>query len=205
MNLRRTRWLIAALAFTAASALTLMITVYRKEPDPTEQIESHAAAPRRAIQARWSAHVVGVNDGDTIRVLKADKTLVRIRFLGIDAPEKTQAFGEKCRKQLDAQVAGITVEIEDFGLDRYGRTLGKVWKDNRDVGLKMVEIGCAWHYRHFARNQPAQDRIKYSRAEQLAQINAQGLWTDAHPIAPWSYRKQKRGVAQAATETAAER
>ena len=40
--------------------------------------------------------VVAVTDGDTIKVLTADKTQIKIRLYGIDAPEKKQAYGTFC-------------------------------------------------------------------------------------------------------------
>jgi endonuclease YncB( thermonuclease family) len=42
--------------------------------------------------------VVGVSDGDTIAVLDDSKTEHKIRFAGIDAPEKGQAFGEQSKQ-----------------------------------------------------------------------------------------------------------
>ena len=44
--------------------------------------------------------VVSVTDGDTIKVLTKNKTLYKIRLNGIDAPEKSQAFGKKSKANL---------------------------------------------------------------------------------------------------------
>ena len=41
-----------------------------------------AAQPAADFQAR----VVGVSDGDTLTVLKADRTQVKLRLHGVDAP-----------------------------------------------------------------------------------------------------------------------
>jgi endonuclease YncB( thermonuclease family) len=49
--------------------------------------------------------VVGVSDGDTITVLDDAKTQHKVRFAGIDAPEKGQAFGERSKqKPIGARV-----------------------------------------------------------------------------------------------------
>ena len=45
----------------------------------------------------WEGRVVGVSDGDTITVLDDAKTQQKIRFAGIDAPEKRQPFGERSK------------------------------------------------------------------------------------------------------------
>jgi endonuclease YncB( thermonuclease family) len=47
--------------------------------------------------------VVGVSDGDTITVLDDSKTQHKIRFAGIDAPEKGQAFGERSKQSLSTR------------------------------------------------------------------------------------------------------
>jgi endonuclease YncB( thermonuclease family) len=62
--------------------------------------------------------VVGVSDGDTITVLDDAKVQHKIRFAGIDAPEKGQPFGERSKQNLSAlvfQKAGCHKK------DRYGR------------------------------------------------------------------------------------
>jgi endonuclease YncB( thermonuclease family) len=66
--------------------------------------------------------VVGIADGDTITVLDADKVQHKIRLQGIDAPEKTQAFGRKGKELLTEKIAGREVMIEWKEKDRYGRT-----------------------------------------------------------------------------------
>ena len=44
--------------------------------------------------------VVGVIDGDTVDVLDDRKIVHRIRLAGIDAPEKTQPFGQSAKEHL---------------------------------------------------------------------------------------------------------
>jgi endonuclease YncB( thermonuclease family) len=61
-----------------------------------------------AQNAAFTARVIGISDGDTIKVLE-DGVSKRIRFWGIDCPESTQAFGTKA-KQFTAELAfGKTV------------------------------------------------------------------------------------------------
>ena len=43
--------------------------------------------------------VVGVTDGDTLKVLVADQKLLRVRLAFCDAPEKRQAFGTRANRQ----------------------------------------------------------------------------------------------------------
>ena len=51
--------------------------------------------------------VVGVSDGDTIKVLVAQKELVRVRVAWIDAPEMGQAFGMRAKQAMSEAAANI--------------------------------------------------------------------------------------------------
>ena len=57
--------------------------------------------PAQAAES-WvvKGRVVGVSGGDTIPVLDLDKRQHRIRFNGIDAPEKGQASGFRSKENL---------------------------------------------------------------------------------------------------------
>jgi endonuclease YncB( thermonuclease family) len=52
-----------------------------------------------ALSASWTVEgrVVGISDGDTITVLDDAKTQHKIRFAGIDAPEKGQPYDEQSK------------------------------------------------------------------------------------------------------------
>ena len=91
--------------------------------------------------------VVRVIDGDTIVVLDADKVQHKIRLQGIDAPERHQAFGMKSKAYLSDLVAGKSVVVDYSKYDRYGRVLGKVIVNGKDVNLEQIEAGMAWHYK----------------------------------------------------------
>jgi len=54
--------------------------------------------------AAFEAKIVGVADGDTLTILRDDKTTSRIRLHGIDTPEKGKPFGE-CAKQFTSDLA----------------------------------------------------------------------------------------------------
>ncbi|EQA8868624.1 thermonuclease family protein [Citrobacter braakii] len=59
-----------------------------------------------SVQASLTGRVVRVIDGDTVVVLAAPATEVRIRLSGIDAPEKGQPFGQRARQYFSSRVAG---------------------------------------------------------------------------------------------------
>ena len=150
-----------------------------------------------------AGRVVRVADGDTITVLVSggtrpvasepvgsrvprDRTSESIRLHGIDAPEIKQAFGNASRKFLSGLVANREVRVTYSKRDRYGRIVGIVYLDGRDVNLEMLKVGLAWHYKKYD-STPA-----YAQAEADARAAKRGLWQDKSPIEPESFRKTKR-------------
>lgn len=150
-----------------------------------------AIAPAHAdtLQGR----VVGVADGDTVTVLDSSNTQWKIRLMGIDAPEKKQAFGSKSKESLSALVFNKAVSVKDSKRDKYGRTVGKILADGVDANLEQVKAGMAWHYKKYQSEQTADDRSIYARAEEDARAGKLGLWLDAEPTPPWDWRKQQKG------------
>ena len=136
--------------------------------------------------------VVRVADGDTITVLDSRNQQHRIRFLGIDAPERSQAYGKYCRKNLAEKIAGETVEVDYQKRDRYGRITGTVYFDGRDINLEQLQDGCAWFYRYYARELNKDKREAYDEAEAQAREAGIGLWRDPNPINPYEYRRSKK-------------
>lgn len=134
--------------------------------------------------AGWSLHgrVVAVLDGDTVTLLDAQRTQHRIRLAQIDAPEKSQAFGERSKKSLSELTYNREVEAECFELDRYGRSVCRLRVDGRDINLEQVLRGMAWAYRQYVRE------TVYFRAEDVARREQRGLWLDPNPVPPWEYR-----------------
>jgi endonuclease YncB( thermonuclease family) len=49
----------------------------------------------------------------------------------------------------------------------------------------------AWHFKRFEREQSEADRTAYAAAEAEAKAAKRGLWTDAHPLAPWEWRAKR--------------
>ena len=78
-----------------------------------------AVTPAQAEEIRGK--VISIADGDTITVLDAQKEKHKIRLHGIDAPEKSQAFGSKSKAALSEKIGEKNVVVEWKGRDRYGR------------------------------------------------------------------------------------
>ncbi len=136
--------------------------------------------------ADFSGEVVGVIDGDTIDV-KHNGRSERIRLHGIDAPEKSQAFGRRSKRAASDLAYGEDVTVIEHGRDRYGRTLGEViLPDDRSLNQEMVRNGHAWRYRKYSNDR------ELDRLERSARQSNRGLWQDDDATPPWEYRKAKR-------------
>lgn len=153
--------------------------------------------------AEISGEVISVADGDTIRVLDADRRQHKIRLAWIDAPERHMAFGSAARKALSARVWRQQVSVEVIDTDRYGRHVGLVRLGDQDVNLLQLSEGWAWHYQFYARkSQSAQQYQRYAEAEKNARFQRIGLWRDSDAIAPWQWRRNQRN-SNAGDESAA--
>lgn len=126
--------------------------------------------------------VVGVSDGDTITVVDAQDRVIKCRLYGIDAPEKRQAFGARSKESLSELTYQRSADIEVTGLDRYGRSICKVFVNGVDVNREQLARGFAWMYRRYTVD------ASYAAAELAARSAARGLWRDASPVAPWEFR-----------------
>jgi endonuclease YncB( thermonuclease family) len=134
----------------------------------------------------FQAKVIAVADGDTIDVLHGLRA-ERIRLHGVDAPERSQAFGSRARQFTAGLVFGAIVTVRGKGRDSYGRVLAEiVLRDGRILNRELVADGFAWHYKRYS-----SDR-ELARLEQVAGAQKRGLWADAHPIAPSEFRARQR-------------
>ncbi|HYG80455.1 MAG TPA: thermonuclease family protein [Pyrinomonadaceae bacterium] len=147
-----------------------------------------AAQQANSVQLVIEGKVVRVSDGDTITVLDADNKQHRIRFQGIDAPESKQAYGQAAKENLSKMVFGKQVTVVWDKVDKYRRTVGKVLLDGRDINIEQVRAGFAWHYKKYADEQPAEDRVTYAKAEEEARAARRGLWQDPNPTPPGEWR-----------------
>ncbi len=133
--------------------------------------------------------VTKVTDGDTIWVLPAtcDAAVrcqpVKVRMLGIDAPESCQAWGAQATRALRERLLDQSVRVSYSRSDVYGRALGRVSLDAEDVGAWMVSQGHAWSYRE--RRYPG----PYAQEQAQAAQSHRGLFGDSQVIEPRVFRK----------------
>lgn len=155
----------------------------------------HAVAGADELQGR----VIKVADGDTVTVLDDHHQSHVIRLGGIDAPEKSQPYGQKSKAHLPQAVFGQTVTVTFDKRDRYGRIVGQVRVRGEDANLRQLQAGWAWHYKQYQREQTPEDLSAYDAAERSARENRLGLWQGqgpASPEPPWAYRARLKSEHQ---------
>jgi len=148
---------------------------------------SHLAVDAREVPGR----LLRVIDGDTLEIQTAQEGYLRVRLAGIDAPEKSQAFGRVAGAKLRVLTMDKPLRVQVLKTDRYGRSISHVYAGQEDVGLTMVKDGYAWHFKRFECDQTRADRARYADAEQAARRSRRGLWEQPDPTPPWKFRKPR--------------
>jgi endonuclease YncB( thermonuclease family) len=145
------------------------------------------AFPFFAHAADFRGKVVGVIDGDTIKVRREGKE-VKILLAGIDCPEKKQPFGEKAKKFTFGLTYGQLVMVKEKTPHSNGSIVADIiLPEGINLNQQLVWAGLAWWYRRKAPN----DSV-LSEMETKAQKAKRGLWADKSPIPPWEWRRGNR-------------
>ena len=127
-----------------------------------------------------------VTDGDTIRI--GDE---RIRFSGIDAPEKKQTCiyqeiefkcGEFSKNLLIEKISNQEVSCIRESTDQYGRTLAECFVGKESLSSYLVREGYAFAYRRYS--------DKFILDEEYAQSKGNGMWSMDFMF-PWDFRKSQ--------------
>lgn len=135
---------------------------------------------------------IWVCDGDTVYVRINPFRKIKVRIAGEDAPESDQDYGEESREFLNRLLYRKKVSVQIVDRDRYGRYVGIVTSDNRDVTLEILKAGLAWCYYAYLKNLPPHLASAYKKAAYNAKMNRRGLWKASKPVAPWDWRKAQR-------------
>jgi endonuclease YncB( thermonuclease family) len=139
--------------------------------------------PVRPPDAVGPLRVRSVADGDTLRVEQGGRS-VRVRLLGIDAPElnlpegPAACFGEeaarRARELLDGGRVWLEYDPSQGRTDRFGRELAYVWLDERTlVNQVLVREGAAHEYTY---DGPYRYQDAFRQAQRDATGQGAGLW-----------------------------
>ena len=152
--------------------------------------------------ASINGKVIEINDGDEFTISNLNRP-VRIKLIGMDAPEKDQAFGAAAKQHLFDLIYDKYVSVEYAGIGQHSSLIGRVLLNDMDVSAQMIRDGAAWFDVNARGLLSETQRQVYSQSEQAARNEKRGLWQADDPIAPWDFVKgvalNKNPVASLAT------
>lgn len=140
--------------------------------------------PLHIVQAGQilSGKVIGIIDGETVKIQTSSNIEFRVRLAEIDVPERYQAFGDKAQAALADKTIGKVITLRVISQDQYGGLFALVYIGNRWINREMVAEGWAWNGEYSRITELAQ-------AEREARAKKRGLWADDNPMPPWEYRR----------------
>lgn len=160
-----------------AGVLVTLLCTLLAQPSPG------TAAPRLL-----EGQVVGVIDGDTIRVRIGERT-ENVRYIGVNAPEThhptrgEEPGGREATEVNRSLVQGqqVRLELDVQERDRYGRFLAYVYLGNTMVNAELVRRG-------YAQIMTIPPNVRYQdmflKLQREAREQKRGLWAEPRPPAP---------------------
>ena len=109
----------------------------------TANADDNGSPEGQATPAGESAQVVNVIDGDTIDVAAEGETY-RVRYIGVDTPERDEPYYEEATKanrdMVSRQTIALVKDVSDT--DQYGRLLRYVYlEDGTFVNAELIRQG----------------------------------------------------------------
>jgi endonuclease YncB( thermonuclease family) len=155
-------------------------------------------ASQQIKAASLTGKVIEVNDGDELTVFNLNRP-VRIKLIGMDAPEMDQAFGAIAKQHLADLVFDKVVVVEYLGLGHRTSLIGRVLLNNSDINAQMIRDGAAWFDpRYKSQLSETQNEIYY-QSELAARNEKRGLWQPGDAVAPWEFAKAKESQKKASS------
>lgn len=136
--------------------------------------------------AQIKAKVISISDGDTVTVLLEGNIQKKLRFAEVDCPESGQPFGKNAKQFTSDQIFGKWIVFYETDIDRYGRTIAKVYYDSgKYISEQLIRVGLGWWYYQYSDNKALGKLQDSAKAAQI------GLWQDKNAISPYEWRKLK--------------
>ncbi len=132
--------------------------------------------------AQLHGTVVGVDDGDTIRLLDGDSVEHELHLYCTDAPELDQPYGSASQDYLAGLIQGRQVQVHSLAFHEGLGDAGMVVLRGADINFRMIRAGYAWY--------PPAHRCgtAWNSAQRRARESGRGLWIEPAPVPPWEYQ-----------------
>jgi endonuclease YncB( thermonuclease family) len=122
------------------------------------------------VGKRFSAHVIQVVDGDTVRVRTAPARVVEIRLFGIDTPERGESFSDSATRFTRVLMFDKDVVLTGHEIDKYSRLVARIQVDGKDASALVLSAGLGCHYRKYSTDPSLE------AAELAARRAGHGFW-----------------------------
>jgi len=133
----------------------------------------------------FTGKVVSITDGDTYKVDRPDGPAVTMRLWGVDTPESSQPYGDDATRAARQLVVGKAVRVSVEEIGTYGRTVARLTVRGGGLSEMLVRRGLAWHADEYAPNATELERL-----QRQARNANRGLWSQASPVPPWTWRER---------------
>jgi micrococcal nuclease len=121
-------------------------------------------------------------DGDSITAAISEEKIVHVELEGIDCPELEQDFGKEAKDFTKSFIYKKKIKVEIKAYDAEERVIGRVFQEDKDLSLALIEAGLAWYDK-----KKGPDK-KLSKAQKKAKKAKIGLWSKPKPTPPWIFR-----------------
>lgn len=122
---------VGLLLLAECSPVSTQVASRPKSSPSTPVIEPTAQSPQPDVDIPTvlSAHVTRIIDGDTASMNFRGATNEKVRFIGMDTPERGRPYFSEASHYAADQLQGkqVYLEIDVDERDRYGRLLAYVW------------------------------------------------------------------------------
>lgn len=164
---------------TSTPSSTPSVAPVSPSPSATEVTGTGREQTHTPSAAGQVVRVVGVSDGDSLRV-SVDGVTERLRIIGIDAPELSsndcyaQQSASKMQSLVQSSDVRIVADPTQADRDVYDRILRHVFTlDGTDVGHAMIVAGLAKEYTY---DKAYASQAQFRDAEAVAREAGLGIW-----------------------------
>lgn len=137
-----------------------------------------------------TVEVQKVISGQTLEITTTNRQTMRVRLIGIDAPDlRQQPWGQAAKASLEAMLSGKRAVIElETQPDEFGRRLAYIWRDRILVNEQLVKQG------YVLATAQGKYAPKLIRAQEWARLMERGIWNPSQPmrLTPAEFRSQYR-------------
>lgn len=145
-----------------------------------------AAAALQPNEVVLEVSFLRCHDADTCHFKKNNGETVKVRFAGVDAPEKKKPFSKEATEHLTAKLKDQKVTLRCVG-HSFDRRVCSVFVGGVDLAEDLVRAGFAW-------DSPKHSKGRYRKLEDEAREAKRGLWVQTNVQSPTCQRLKTKGA-----------